>query len=82
MHGTWRVKQPSGCFDAATSKKIFAWKKFRDMLPILAYRGLSWKTRGHACNACVSIVLLYASERWAASLEDDLKWFYHTPSEF
>ena len=47
-----------------------AWKKFRDLLPILTCCGLSLKSRGYAYNACERSVLLYASEMWAATQKD------------
>ena len=43
-----------GCFNATTARIRSAWKKFRDLLPILTCRGFSLKTRGYAYNAlCV-----------------------------
>ena len=35
-----------GCFDAITARVKSAWKKFRELLPILANRGISLKTHG------------------------------------
>ena len=64
------VGQRDGCFDAATARIRSAWKKFRDLLPILTCHGLSLKSHGYAYNACVLSVLLYASETWAATQED------------
>ena len=62
--------QRGGCFDATTARTRSAWKKFRDLLPILTCCGLSLKSRGYAYNACVHSVLLYASQMWATRLED------------
>ena len=45
-------------------------KKFRELLPILACRGLSLKTRGYDYNACVRSALLYATTTWTATQED------------
>ena len=64
------VGQCGGCFDGTTARIRSAWKKFRDLLPILTCRGLLLKSRGYAYNACVRSVLLYASETWAATQED------------
>ena len=64
------IGQRGGCFDATTARIRSAWKKFRDLSPILTCRGLSLKIRGYAFNACVRSVLLYASETWAATQED------------
>ena len=62
--------QRGGCFDATTARIRSPWKTFRDLLPILTFRGLSLKSRGYAYNPCVRSVLLYASETWAATQED------------
>ena len=64
------VGQRGGCFDATIARIRSAWKKFRDLLPILTCRGLSLKSRGYAYNACVRSVLLYATEMRAATQED------------
>ena len=64
------VGQHGECFDATTARIRSAWKKFRDLLPILTCRGLSLKSRGYAYNACLRSILLYASETWAATQED------------
>ena len=64
------VEQCGVCFDATTTRIRSAWKKFRDLLPILTCRGLSLKSRGYSYNACVRSVLLCASETWAATQED------------
>ena len=61
------VGQRGGCFDATTTRIKSAWKKFRELLPILTCRGLFLKSRGYAFNACVRSVLLYVSETWAAT---------------
>ena len=61
------VGQHGGCFDATTVRIGSAWKKFRDLLPILTCRGFSLKSCGYAYNACVRSVLWYASETWSAT---------------
>ena len=63
------VGQCGGCFDATIARIRSAWKRFRDLLPILTCRGLSLKSRGYAYNAYVR-VLLYATEMRAATQED------------
>ena len=42
-----------------------AWKKFRELLPVLISRHLSYKTRGHVNSSCVRSAMLYASETWS-----------------
>ena len=41
-----------------------AWKKFRELLPVLTSRHLSYKTRGNVYSCCVRSAMLHASETW------------------
>ena len=41
-----------------------AWKKFKDLLPVLSSRHLSFKTHGHVYSSCVQSTMLHASETW------------------
>ena len=41
-----------------------AWKKFKDLLPVLSSRHLSFKTRGRVYSSCVRSAMLHASETW------------------
>ena len=41
-----------------------AWKKFRELLPVLTCRHLSYKTRGHVYSSCVRSAMLHVSETW------------------
>ena len=47
-----------------------AWKNFHSLLPVLTNSGILLKVRGHAYNACIHSVLLYASETWVVKLDD------------
>ena len=40
------------------------WKKFRELLPVLTSRHLSYKTCGHVYSSCVRSAILHASETW------------------
>ena len=42
-----------GCEMAVTTRLKTAWKKFRELLPVLTSRHLSYKTRGHVYSSCV-----------------------------
>ena len=64
------IRQGGGCFHATTARMRSAWKRFREILPILAYCGLSLKTCGYAYNAHMHSVLLHVSEMWAATQEN------------
>ncbi|XP_055997814.1 uncharacterized protein LOC130047231 [Ostrea edulis] len=54
-----------GCDLATTTRVKTAWKKFRELLPVLTSRHLSYKTRGRVYNTCVRSTMLHASETWA-----------------
>ncbi|XP_056003414.1 uncharacterized protein LOC130049601 [Ostrea edulis] len=54
-----------GCDLAATTRVKTAWKKFRELLPVLTSRHLSYKTHGRVYNTCVRSAMLHASETWA-----------------
>ena len=41
-----------------------AWKKFKELLPVLSSRHLFLKTRGRVYSSCVRRAMLHASEIW------------------
>ena len=51
-----------------------AWKKFKELLPVLSSRHLSFKTRGHVYSSCVWSAMLHASETWPL-IEPNLQHF-------
>ena len=51
-----------GCEMAVTTRVKTAWKKFRELLPVLTCRHLSYKTSGHVYSSCVRSAMLHASE--------------------
>ena len=53
-----------GCELPTTTRVKTAWKKFKDLLPVLSSRHLSFKTRGHVYSSCVWRAMLHASETW------------------
>ena len=53
-----------GCELSTTTCVKTAWKKFKDLLPILSSRHLSFKTRSHVYSSCVRSAMLHASETW------------------
>ena len=53
-----------GCEIAVTTCVKTAWKKFRELLPVLTPRHLSYKARGHVYSSCVRSAMLHASETW------------------
>ena len=54
----------AGCKMAVTTRVKTAWKKFRELLPVLTSRHLSYKTSGHVYSSCVRRAMLHASETW------------------
>ena len=53
-----------GCEIAVTNRVKTAWKKFRELLPVLTSHHLSYKTCGHVYSSCVRSAMLHASETW------------------
>ena len=53
-----------GCELSTTTRVKNAWKKFKDLLPVLPSRHLSFKTRGHVYSSYVRSAMLHASESW------------------
>ena len=53
-----------GCEIMVTTRVKIAWKKFRELLPVLTSSHLSYKTCGHVYSSCVRSILLHASETW------------------
>ena len=47
-----------------TTRVKTPWKKFKDLLPVLSSRHLSFKTGGHVYSSCVRSAMLHASETW------------------
>ena len=52
------------CELSTTARVKTAWKKFKDLLPVLSLHHLSFKTRGHVYSSCVRSAMLHASETW------------------
>ena len=53
-----------GCELSTTTRVKTAWKKFKDLLPVLSSCHLSFKTRGCVYSSCVRSAMLHASETW------------------
>ena len=54
-----------GCELSSTVRVKSAWKKFRELLPVLTSRSIPLITRGRVYSSCVRSVMLYGSECWA-----------------
>ena len=53
-----------GCEIAVTTPVKTAWKKFRELLPVLISRHLSYKTCGHVYSSCLQSAMLHTSKTW------------------
>ena len=53
-----------GCELLITARVKTAWKKFKELLPVLSSRHLSFKTWGRVYSSCVRSAMLHASETW------------------
>ena len=53
-----------GCELSTTTRVKTAWKKFKELKPVLSSRHLSFKTRGPVYSTCVRSAMLHASETW------------------
>ena len=53
-----------GCEITVITRVKTAWKKFRELLPVLTPCHLSYKTPGHVYSSCVRSAMLNASETW------------------
>ena len=53
-----------GCEITVTTHVKTAWKKFRELLPVLTSCNLSYKTLGHVYSTCMRSAMLHASETW------------------
>ena len=52
-----------GC-EPSTTRVKNAWKRFKELIPVLSSRHLSFKTRGRVYSSCVWSAELHASETW------------------
>ena len=57
----------AGCELSTTTCVKTAWKKFKELLPVLSSRHLSFKTSGRMYSSCVQSSMLHASETWPST---------------
>ena len=53
-----------GCELSTTTRVKTVWKRFKDLIPVLSSRHLSFKTRGREISSCVRSAMLHANETW------------------
>ena len=55
----------AGDYELSTTTRVkTVRKKFKELLPVLSSRHLSFKTRGRVYSSCVRSAMLHASETW------------------
>ena len=60
----------SGCELSTTTHVKTAWKKFKELLPVLSSRHLSFRTCGCMYSSCVWRAMLHVSETWPLTKPD------------
>uniref|UniRef100_A0A0L8IHL0 Myosin motor domain-containing protein n=1 Tax=Octopus bimaculoides TaxID=37653 RepID=A0A0L8IHL0_OCTBM len=65
-----QVSSGGGCAESVAARIRIAWAKFRELLPLLATKGLSLRVKGRLYDACVRTTMLHGSETWAVTAED------------
>ena len=53
-----------GCELSTTTRVKTAWKKYKELLPVLSSLHLSFKTRGRVYSSYMQSAMLHASETW------------------
>ena len=68
----WAISEKARCLgmdcaispENVTSHVKAAWKKFRELLPVLTSRHLCYKNSSHVYSSCEQSVMLHVSETW------------------
>ena len=58
------LSEAGGCELSTTTCVKTAWKKFKELLPVISSRHLSFKTRGRVYSSCERSAMLHARETW------------------
>ena len=64
------ISSGGGCSESIVARVRTGWKKFRELLPLLATKGFSLHTKGRLYDGCVRSAMLHGSETWAVNAED------------
>ena len=59
-----------GAEEASRNRVRCAWSKFRELSPILTFRGNSHRLKEKMYSPCIQKVMVYDSETWAMKVED------------
>ena len=60
----YMLSAAGGCELSTTTHVKTAWKKLKELIPVLSFCHLSLKTRGCVYSSCVGSAMLHASETW------------------
>ena len=55
----------AGGYELTTTHVKTTWKKFKELLPVLSSRHLSFKSHGHVYSSSMQSTMLYAGETWS-----------------
>jgi hypothetical protein len=64
------VSQGGGCLESVTTRICCAWKKFRELLPLLTSHFLSLPSKGKMFAIYIRKALLHACECWGPTASD------------
>ena len=67
------ITSGGGCSEATVVRCRTAWKKFKELLPLLKRKSISLRNHGKVFVTCVRGALLHASECWALKKEELLR---------
>ena len=67
------ITSGGGCSEATVVRCRTAWKKFKELLPLLTSKSISLRNRGKVFVTYVRSALLHASECWALKKEELLR---------
>jgi hypothetical protein len=67
------INADGGADSAVVARVRCAWKKFRELAPILAHKGASLAIKGKLYVSCVRSCMIYGSETWPVKAEHEAK---------
>jgi hypothetical protein len=67
------INADGGADSAVVARVRSAWKKFRELLPILTHKGTSLKLKGKIYESCVRSCMIYGSETWPMKADHEAR---------
>ena len=58
------ISSNGGAEAAVTARMRCAWRKFRELAPVLTQKGFSLRLKGRVYESCVRSCMVYGSETW------------------